>query len=67
MCCPFLISTGYLLYYGRKPGMKKALIVYESRTGKTKQMADYIAEGIRMNGGEVDLKQLSMVKASARN
>ena len=42
--------------------MKKIVIVYESRTGKTKQMADYIAEGIRMNGGEVDLKQLSTVK-----
>ena len=43
--------------------MKKILIAYESRTGNTKQMADYIAEGVRMNGGEVDLKQLSSVKS----
>jgi menaquinone-dependent protoporphyrinogen IX oxidase len=37
--------------------MKKILIVHESRTGNTKQMADYIAEGVRMNGGAVDLKK----------
>jgi flavodoxin len=43
--------------------MKKILIAFESRTGKTKQMAEYIAEGIRMNGGEVDLKQLSSFKS----
>ena len=43
--------------------MKKILIAYESRTGNTKQMANYIAEGIRMNGGEVDLKRISSLKS----
>ena len=43
--------------------MKKILIAYESRTGNTEQMAEYIAEGVRMNGGEVDLKKLSSVKS----
>jgi flavodoxin len=36
--------------------MKKFLIVYVSRTGKTKRMADFIAEGIRMGGGEAVVK-----------
>ena len=43
--------------------MKKILIVFESRTGNTKQMADYSAEGFRMNGSEIALKQLSSVKS----
>ena len=43
--------------------MKKILIVYESRTGNTKRMAEYIAEGIRLNGGEAELKSVSSVKS----
>ena len=39
--------------------MKKVLIVYVSRTGKTEKMANYIAEGLRMSGQEVDLKKIS--------
>lgn len=42
--------------------MKKVLIAYDSRTGKTKQMAEYIAEGIRISGHDADLKRLSEVK-----
>ena len=30
--------------------MKKVLIAYISRAGHTQQMADYIAEGVRMAG-----------------
>ena len=30
--------------------MKKVLIAYASRTGNTKKMADYIAEGARFSG-----------------
>jgi flavorubredoxin len=30
--------------------MKKVLIAYDSRTGKTEKMAEGIAEGIRMGG-----------------
>ena len=41
--------------------MKKILIAYESRTGNTKQMAEYIAEGIRIAGGEAELKPLSSI------
>lgn len=39
--------------------MKKALIVYVSRTGKTKAMADYLAEGLRMTGCQVDVKKIA--------
>jgi flavodoxin len=42
--------------------MKRFLIVYASLTGKTKRMAEFIAEGLRMNGSEVKLKLLSKVK-----
>ena len=43
--------------------MKRILIVYESRTDNTKRMAEYIAEGIRLNGGEAELKSVSSVKS----
>ncbi|MDR0477031.1 MAG: flavodoxin domain-containing protein [Desulfobulbaceae bacterium] len=39
--------------------MKKALIVYASRTGKTKAMAEYLAEGLRMTGCQVDVKKIA--------
>jgi flavorubredoxin len=42
--------------------MKKVLICYFSRTGKTQQMAEYIAEGIRITGNEADLKKISDIK-----
>ena len=42
--------------------MKKILIVCESRTGNTQRMAEYIAEGIRINGGEAELKSVSSIK-----
>ena len=42
--------------------MKKVLIAYDSRTGKTKQMAEYIAEGIRISGHDADVKKLSEMK-----
>lgn len=41
--------------------MKKALIAYHSRTGKTEIMADYIAEGLRFAGIEVVLKKISEI------
>lgn len=41
--------------------MKKALIAYHSRTGKTEMMADYIAEGLRIAGIEVVLKKISEI------
>ncbi|MBP1726529.1 MAG: Flavodoxin, partial [Deltaproteobacteria bacterium] len=30
--------------------MKKILVAYESRTGNTEKMAQYIAEGVRIGG-----------------
>ena len=42
--------------------MAKALIAYYSRTGKTKKMAEYIAEGVRMTGNSADVKPLSDLK-----
>ena len=42
--------------------MKKALVAYFSRTGKTQQMADYIAEGIRISGYEAELRKIPDIK-----
>ena len=43
--------------------MKEVLVVYLSRTGNTKKMAEFIAEGIRMTGNTVELKKLSQIKS----
>jgi flavorubredoxin len=43
--------------------MKKILIAYVSLTGKTKQMAEYLAEGIRMSGHEVEVRKISEIKS----
>ncbi|MEW5913187.1 MAG: flavodoxin domain-containing protein [Thermodesulfobacteriota bacterium] len=37
--------------------MPKALIVYATRSGNTERIAEYIAEGLRMAGCEVELKK----------
>ena len=42
--------------------MKKVLVAYVSRTGKTQKMADYIAEGIRFSGNEVEVKKTTEIK-----
>jgi flavorubredoxin len=42
--------------------MKKVLVAYLSRTGKTEKMADYIAEGIRFTGNTADLMKISEIK-----
>jgi flavorubredoxin len=36
-------------------GMGKAIVVYTTRTGETKNIADLIAEGIRMSGAEAEV------------
>jgi flavodoxin len=41
--------------------MKKVLIAYVSRTGKTEKMAEYIAEGIRFSGNEAAVKKISEI------
>ncbi|MDO8715279.1 MAG: flavodoxin domain-containing protein [Dehalococcoidales bacterium] len=45
--------------------MKKVLITYFSSTGKTKQMAEYIAEGIRFNGHTAAVKNIDDIKGPA--
>ncbi len=42
--------------------MKKVLIVYLSVKGHTEQVAEYIAEGVRINGNEAVLKKVSEIK-----
>ncbi len=42
--------------------MKKILVAYDSRTGKTETMAEYIAEGIRISGNEAVLKRITAIK-----
>ncbi len=42
--------------------MKKVLVAYDSRTGNTERMAQWIAEGIRMGGHEAELKRITQIK-----
>ncbi len=42
--------------------MKKVLIAYFSLSGHTQQMADYVAEGVRISGQEVKVKKVAEVK-----
>jgi flavodoxin len=45
--------------------MKKIMIAYDSRTGKTEKMAESIAEGIRMAGHEAEIKKITQIKSEA--
>ena len=45
--------------------MKKVMIAYFSRTGITEKMAQFIGEGIRMSGNEVELVSISKVNNEA--
>ena len=40
----------------------KILVAYVSRTGKTQTMANFIAEGVRFAGVDVELKKVSDIK-----
>ena len=42
--------------------MKKVLIVYDSRTGRTQRMAERIAEGVRSAGSEVLVRRVNEFK-----
>jgi len=42
--------------------MGKALVVYTTRTGETKHIADLIAEGIRMRGAEAKVVNSTQIK-----
>jgi flavorubredoxin len=45
--------------------MAKALIVFASRTGETRQIADLIAEGIRFSGHEAEVVESKAIKSEA--
>jgi len=42
--------------------MKKVLIAYFSSSGKTEQMADYVAEGVRISGQQAAVKKIADIK-----
>lgn len=42
--------------------MPKTLILYYSRTGNTKKMAEYVAEGVRSENVEVEVRDVSNIK-----
>ena len=45
--------------------MAKALIVYATRTGETRQIADLIAEGIRFSGHEAEVIESKAIRSEA--
>ena len=45
--------------------MAKTLVVYASRTGETRQIADLIAEGIRFSGHEAEVVESKAIKSEA--
>jgi flavorubredoxin len=42
--------------------VKKILIAYTSRAGTTEKMANYLAEGIRISGDEVEVAKIASLK-----
>lgn len=44
--------------------MKKVIICYDSRTGNTEKMANFIAEGVRIGGCEAELTKISQIKSA---
>jgi flavodoxin len=42
--------------------MKKVLIAYLSHSGNTENMAQYVAEGVRIAGCDAEVKQISEIK-----
>ncbi len=45
--------------------MKNVLVAYFSHSGKTAQMAEYIAEGIRFKGHQASVKPIAELKSPA--
>ena len=45
--------------------MPKALIVYATRTGETRHIADLIAEGLRFSGHEAEVVEAKNIKNEA--
>lgn len=45
--------------------MPKALIVYNTRTGETKKIAELIAEGLRLSGAEANVLKVNDIQKEA--
>ena len=45
--------------------MGKALVIYTTRTGETKDMAERIGEGIRFQGAEAEIVNVTTIKKEA--
>lgn len=43
--------------------MKKVLVAFFSRMGNTQKMAEFIAEGVRFTGNDVELKKITEIKS----
>ncbi|MBU0514716.1 MAG: flavodoxin domain-containing protein [Proteobacteria bacterium] len=43
--------------------MSKVLIAFDSRTGHTEKMANYLAEGVRLAGGQAVVKKIAELKS----
>lgn len=43
--------------------MANVIVAYYSRTGKTQQMAEYIAEGVRFTGNSAEVVKISDIKS----
>lgn len=54
----FTIST-------KEAKMTQALVVYSSRNGETRKIAEYIAEGLRFSAAGVTLKDVTEIKEAA--
>jgi flavodoxin len=48
---------------GRREPMKKVMVAFYSRTGKTEQMAEGIAEGVRFSGNAAEVVKINDIKS----
>jgi flavorubredoxin len=55
-------SIDYLTFTKGESNMPQALIVYSTRTGETRNIAELIAEGLRFSAVEVTLKDVTEIK-----
>jgi len=47
----------------RREQMKKVMVAFYSRTGKTEQMAEAIAEGVRFSGNAAEVVKIADIKS----
>lgn len=59
------VEEGQKAAIHRRLGVGKALVVFATRTGETKEMAERIGEGIRFQGAEAKIVNVTNVKTEA--